>query len=76
MKREKSITFRVNDMEDEHIKAMAHKRGKSVAEYLRWLVDRDDVDSQGLAAEIVESVGLVNDALGKVMPRAKGSQDK
>jgi hypothetical protein len=42
MKREKSITFRVNDLEDERIKAMADKRQKSVAEYLRWLVDRDE----------------------------------
>ena len=42
MKREKSITFRVNDLEEERVKAMAAKRGKSVAEYLRWLVDRDE----------------------------------
>jgi predicted DNA binding CopG/RHH family protein len=43
MKREKSITFRVNDLEDERIKTMAAKRQKPVAEYLRWLVDRDQV---------------------------------
>jgi predicted DNA binding CopG/RHH family protein len=42
MKREKSITFRVNDIEEQQIKAKAAARGKTVAEYLRWLVDRDE----------------------------------
>jgi predicted DNA-binding protein len=42
MKRERSITIRVNDLEDERIKSMAEKRQKTVAEYLRWLVDRDE----------------------------------
>ena len=47
MKREKSITFRVNDLEAEQIKANATARGKTVAEYLRWLVDRDDPQRLG-----------------------------
>lgn len=51
MKREKTITFRVNGLEDERIKAMAHKRGKSVAEYLRWLVDRDEAATDAHAAD-------------------------
>jgi hypothetical protein len=75
MKREKTITFRVNDLEDERIKAMAHKRGKSVAEYLRWLVDRDEDGPRGVAAEITDSVELVNDALRKAVERVRGSQE-
>jgi predicted DNA-binding protein len=42
MKRAKAILIRVSEMEDEKIKALAKRRGKSVAEYLRWLVDRDE----------------------------------
>jgi hypothetical protein len=45
MKREKSITFRVTTLEEQQIKVMAEMRGKSVAEYLRWLVDRDEMGS-------------------------------
>lgn len=42
MKREKVLTIRVNDTEAKQIQAMAERRGKTVAEYLRWLVDRDE----------------------------------
>jgi hypothetical protein len=50
MKRDKSITFRVNDTEAEQIKALATRRGKTVAEYLRWLVDRDEAVVSGPVA--------------------------
>ena len=36
------LTIRVNDTEAKQIQAMAERRGKTVAEYLRWLVDRDE----------------------------------
>ena len=39
--------IRVNDLEAEQIKAQATARGKTVAEYLRWLVDRDDPQRLG-----------------------------
>jgi predicted DNA binding CopG/RHH family protein len=42
MKREKLITIRVSESELEQIRVMAGRRRKSVAEYLRWLVDRDE----------------------------------
>lgn len=37
------LTIRVNDSEAKQIQSMAERRGKTVAEYLRWLVDRDEV---------------------------------
>ncbi len=52
MNREKKIMIRVNGMEEEQIKNQAAKRGKTVSEYLRWLVDHD-------AAKTSSSAGAV-----------------
>lgn len=42
MNRNKLITIRVSESELEQVREMAGRRRKSVAEYLRWLVDRDE----------------------------------
>ena len=42
MNRNKLITIRVSESELEQVRVMAVRRRKSVAEYLRWLVDRDE----------------------------------
>ena len=39
----KQIIYQVSEEQKEMLKKKAHKREMSMSEYLRWLVEKDDV---------------------------------